>query len=76
MLVKAIADNDCINLVQAIDLIGKEELTQMTFDHGMNVLNLAIDQESIDCVRQLRESFRSDPEVLKSLVEHRYAKEM
>jgi hypothetical protein len=76
MLVKAIADSDCISLAQAIDLIGKEELTQMTFDHGMNVLNLAIDQESVDCVKQLWESYRGDPEVLKSLVEHRYAKEM
>jgi hypothetical protein len=53
MLVKAIADNDRVTLAQAIDLIGKEEIIQMTFDHGMNVLNLAIDQESVDCVKQL-----------------------
>jgi hypothetical protein len=76
MLVKAIADNDRVTLAQAIDLIGKEEIIQMTFDHGMNVLNLAIDQESVDCVKQLLESYRGDPEMMKSLVEHRYAKEM
>ena len=34
----------------AIDKIGKANFPRLTFEHGMNALNLAIDQESVDVV--------------------------
>jgi hypothetical protein len=43
MLVRAIADNNCGNLIKVIQKMGKVEVVGLTFDHGMNVLNLAID---------------------------------
>lgn len=42
----------------------------------MNVLNLAIDQEAVLCVKALQEQYKSDPEAMKSLVHHRYSKDM
>lgn len=50
MLVRAIADNNCENLKNAMEKMGREKVANLTFDHGMNVLNLAIDQESIEIV--------------------------
>jgi hypothetical protein len=49
--VRAIADSHCTNLVKVIETMGKEQVASLTFDHGMNVLNLAIDQESVDIVK-------------------------
>jgi len=43
MLVRAIADNDCPKFLKAIKSMGMEAVASLTFDHGMNVLNLAID---------------------------------
>lgn len=48
---RAIADCHCTNLVKVIEAMGKEQVASLTFDHGMNVLNLAIDQESVEIVK-------------------------
>lgn len=42
----------------------------------MNILNLAIDQESVEIVQFLSEYYKNDVELLKSLVHHRYSKNM
>jgi hypothetical protein len=72
----AVAENDTNKLRVAIDKIGTDKLMELRFDHGMNVLNLAIDQESVEVVLFLGKFFKDQPKLLKALVSHRYAKEM
>jgi hypothetical protein len=54
--------------------IGIDAIMEDRFDHGMNILNLAIDQESSEIVEFLAESLSK--EKLKILVSHRYGKGM
>lgn len=72
----AVAENDTNKLRVAIEKIGTSKVMELQFDHGMNVLNLAIDQESIEVVLFLRKFYKDQPKLLKSLVSHRYTKEM
>jgi len=36
----------------------------------MNILNLAIDQESVEIIIQLQKTFADKPEVIQELVDH------
>ena len=52
----------------AIEKIGASNLPELRFDHGMNVLNLAIDQESIEVVLYLLKYFKNEPKLIQTLV--------
>lgn len=49
-LLVAIAEDDVEKLLVAIDQVGKSKVPTLKFEHNMNVLNLAIDQEAVLCV--------------------------
>lgn len=42
----------------------------------MNVLNLAIDMESVDIVKEMKRLYQNDKDLLQSFVSHKYAKDM
>lgn len=75
-MVISVAENDVSKLQKAIEKIGKSIATSLKFEHEMNILNLAIDQESVEIVQFLSEYYKNDADLLKSLVHHRYSKNM
>ena len=54
--------------------MGIEFILKERFDHGMNILNFAIDQESTEVIRYFSETLTKNQ--IDTLVSHRYAKEM
>ena len=48
----------------------------MRFEHEMNVLNLALDQEAGDIVEFLKEFYADDQIAKYSLLNHKYSKGM
>ena len=53
MLLVAIAEDDTDKFKKAVNTIGKDHLLQMTFEHDMNALNLACDQEAASVVKEI-----------------------
>jgi hypothetical protein len=53
LVIFAVGENDVQKLQKAIGMIGKSEISELRFDHGMNILNLAIDLESVEIVQHL-----------------------
>lgn len=56
--------------------MGKSVIPALRFDHDMNILNLAIDQESIQVVQFIAHYYQEDPLLTYSLVNHQYSKGM
>lgn len=54
--------------------LGIDQVRSLRFEHGMNILNLAIDQESVDIIEQLQKSLQDNPLLIKELVCHSYGK--
>lgn len=75
-LVLAIAENNPEKFQAAVTKIGLEKLLAYRFEHNMNVLNLAIDMESVEIVREISKVYKEEQTMLQSMVNHRYAKEM
>ena len=42
----------------------------------MNILNSAIDQESVDIIVQLQKTFAENPKIVDELVNHSYGRQM
>ncbi len=76
LVIFAVGENDVQKLQKAIGMFGKSEISELRFDHGMNILNLAIDLESVEIVQHLSDQYKDDPKIKKSLVDHRYSKKM
>jgi len=72
LLVLAVAENNVEKLKQVIAQVGKSVIPALRFEHDMNILNLAIDQESVQVVEFLASYYSED----NSLVKHQYAKGM
>ena len=75
-LVMSIAENNPMKFATSVNTIGKEKLNAFRFEHNMNVLNLAIDMESVEIVKELRRIYANDTKAQLSFVDHKYAKEM
>jgi len=75
-LVISIGENNVSKFTAIIKKIDKVVLSNLRFDYDMNVLNLAIDQESVDIVNFLFEYYGQDEVVKFCLVHHKYAKGM
>jgi hypothetical protein len=59
-----VAENSPEKFVQAVGLIGRERLLAYRFEHNMNVLNLAIDMESVEVVAEIKKVFQDDPKLM------------
>jgi len=70
----AVGADSVAKFMVVTEYMGIEGIMRERFDHGMNILNLAIDQESINIVVHLSETL--SPTQVKSLVNHRYGKGM
>ena len=68
-LVLAVAENNVEKLKQVIAQVGKSVIPALRFEHEMNILNLAIDQESIQVVEFLATYYQDDT----TLVNHKYS---
>jgi hypothetical protein len=55
-------------------LLHDQKLLESTFDQGMNILNLAIDQESVNVIEFIADTLT--PQQTKALWTHKYAKDM
>ncbi len=73
-LIIAIGEDNVPKFKSVIVRLGIDHILGQRFDHGMNILNYAVDQESIEIVEFLSQIL--NPEQIKTLVNHRYAKEM
>lgn len=67
-------EDDVAKFKSLFDSNGIQFLLNQRFEHGMNVLNYAIDQESTNIVQFMAVHFKQ--EQVRQLVEYRYAKEM
>lgn len=70
----AVAEDDVEKFEKASIEIGLDTILNHTFEHGMNVLNLAIDQESEQIIQLLSLRLRNSKSILKQLIENRYGK--
>jgi ankyrin repeat protein len=68
----AIADDDATKFAESIKKINVKTIPNLRFEHDMNLLNLAIDQESVSIVQFIQSLFKNHDEERKSLVSHRY----
>jgi hypothetical protein len=50
-----------------------ETVLNLRFEHGMSILNYAIDQESIEVVNALYMLTKARPQLVSQLLQHKYA---
>jgi hypothetical protein len=62
---------DDLDAIQSLD-IDIEMLLSVRFEKNMNILNFAIDNESVEIVCYLAELLKDRPEEKKFLVQHRF----
>ena len=65
LLVLAIAENNPEKFQSAVSFIGKERLLAYRFEHNMNVLNLAIDMESVEVCQEIKNVFADDHKLMQ-----------
>lgn len=53
MLKIAVAEDDVNRLKMIMEKHGQDFIMNQRFEHGMNILNFAVDSESTDCVQFL-----------------------
>ena len=75
-LVMAIAENSPEKFRIVLNTVGLERMLAYRFEHMMNILNLAIDMESVDIVKEMALVYKDKPVMQQSLVNHKYAKDM
>jgi len=72
-LIFAITDDDVVTFERLS--IPLEDLANLEFSGGANVLNFAIEQERASIVQHLADLTSNRPEIRRSLLEHRFSQD-